>query len=129
MAPLSLLIVLLTVMLMFWTIMRVGRARGRYQIHAPAVSGHPDFERVYRVQMNTLEQVAMFLPTFVIAAQYGDALWANALGASWLLGRAWYVIAYSRAANKRGPAFILGMLAWFGLLLLAFWGVGRLLLA
>jgi hypothetical protein len=39
--------------------MRVGILRGRHNIRAPAASGHPLFERAYRVQLNTLEQLAV----------------------------------------------------------------------
>ena len=35
----------------------VGRARAKYGIHAPATTGHPDFERANRVHINTLENL------------------------------------------------------------------------
>ena len=42
----------------------VGKARGKYSIKAPAVSGNEQFERYYRVHQNTLEQIVIFLPSF-----------------------------------------------------------------
>lgn len=120
------LVILLTVVLLFVTTVLTGRARGKYQIKAPATSGHPVFERAYRIQMNTLEQTLMFLPTLWLAARYGNPTWAGILGLVWLIGRAWYVAAYLRDPAKRGPAFGVGMLAWALLLLLAIYGVGRL---
>lgn len=121
------LVILLTVILLFATIFLTGRARAKYQVKAPATSGHPTFERAYRIQMNTLEQVVMFLPTLWLAARFGNPTWAGILGLVWLVGRAWYMVAYLRDPAKRGPAFGLAMLAWGLLLLLAIYGVVRLL--
>ena len=42
--------------------MAAGRARRRYDIKAPAVTGAPEFERAFRVQQNTLEQLVWFIP-------------------------------------------------------------------
>lgn len=118
------LVTLLTVLLLFATAVTVGRARGRYGIKAPAVTGHPDFERALRVQMNTLEQTVLFLPVLWLAAQpYANPTWAGLLGLLWLIARVWYAIAYTRAADKRHWPFGLGMLAWLALLVLAAWGV------
>lgn len=124
MTHLPALVTLLTVLLLFATQIGVGRARGRHGIKAPAVSGHPDFERALRVQMNTLEQTVMFLPVLWLAAQpYANPTWAGLLGLLWVVARAWYAIAYSRAAEKRHWPFVLGMLAWAALVVLAGWGV------
>ena len=118
------LVTLLTMLLLFATMMAVGRARGRYGIKAPAVAGHPDFERALRVQMNTLEQTVMFLPLLWLAAQpYANPTWAGLIGLVWLVARIWYAIAYSRAAEKRHWPFVLGTVAWLALLLLAGYGV------
>ena len=69
------LVTLLTVLLMFGTATAVGFARGKYGIKAPATSGHPAFERAFRVQMNTLEATMMFLPLLWLAAHYGLGSW------------------------------------------------------
>lgn len=125
MTNLPALVALLTVLLLFGTMILVGRARVRCGIKAPAVSGHPDFERAYRVQMNTLEASVMFLPTLWLASSYGMPLWAGIVGLVWLLGRIWYAVAYSMDAAKRGPGFAVGMLAWAVLLVMAAIGLGR----
>ncbi len=122
------LVALLAVALLFATIVLTGRARGKYGIKAPATSGHPVFERTYRVQMNTLEQTVLFLPTLWLAARFGNPTWAGILGLVWIVGRIGYVIAYRRDAARRGPAFALAMLAWGLLFVLAAYGVIRLLL-
>jgi glutathione S-transferase len=88
--------------------MAVGMARGRYKIPAPAVSGNPDFERYYRVQMNTLEQMMVFLPSLWTFAIFVSATWAAGLGAVFVLGRLLYFMGYAKAAEKRGPGFLIG---------------------
>lgn len=123
------LVTLLAVLLLFGTAFAVGRARGRYGIAAPATSGHPAFERAFRVQMNTLESVALFLPTLWVAAYYGFAGWAGIAGLVWFAGRVWYALAYAREATRRGGGFVLGMAGWAAALLMALTGVGRALLA
>lgn len=122
------LVILLTVILLFAVTFLTGRARDKYKIKAPATSGHPLFERAYRIQMNTLEQAVLFLPTLWLAARFGNPSWAGILGLVWLAGRAWYVVAYRRDPARRGPAFGLAMLAWALLLVLAIYGVIRLFL-
>jgi len=122
------LVTLFAVLLMFGTAFAVGRARGRYKIQAPATSGHPAFERAFRVQMNTLEAALLFLPTLWLAAHYGFAFWAGVAGVVWLAGRTWYALAYLQEAARRGGGFALGMVAWAATLLMALAGLGRAML-
>lgn len=122
---LSSLVVLLTVLLSLSTMFIVGRARSRYGIKAPAVSGHPQFEQAYRVQMNTLESTVMFLPTLWLAAHYGFGLWAGIAGLVWVVGRVWYIAGYLHDPTKRGAGFMLAMLGWAALLVMAIIGVAR----
>ncbi|MFC5526520.1 MAPEG family protein [Rhodanobacter ginsengisoli] len=128
MTHLPALVTLLTVFLLLGTMWAVGHARGKYGIKAPATTGDPAFERAYRVQMNTLEQTVMFLPTLWLAATYGFSGWAGVAGLVWLAGRAWYAVAYLKDASRRGPGFTLSMLGWLALLVMACFGVGRLML-
>ena len=87
--PLTAGVTLLIVLLMFGTAFAVGTGRHRYGIEAPAVSGHPAFERLYRVQMNTLEWAVMTLPCLWICAAYVNDAVAAGLGGVWLeIGRA-----------------------------------------
>jgi uncharacterized membrane protein YecN with MAPEG domain len=80
----------------------VGRARGKFAISAPATTGHPEFERVNRVHVNTLENLIVFVPAVVIFGLYASALWAAVLGAMFVVARALYAYGYYRAAEKRG---------------------------
>jgi glutathione S-transferase len=122
---LSALVTLLTVLLLAGCMFAVGRARVKYAIKAPATSGHPAFERAYRVQMNTLEGAVMFLPTLWLATLYGFGGWAGVAGLVWVAGRIWYALAYVRDPAKREAGFAIGSLAWLVLLLMAAYGVGR----
>ena len=126
--PLPALVVLLTVLLLFGVMFVVGRARMKYGIKAPATSGHPGFERAYRVQMNTLEGTVMFLPTLWLAAHYGFAGWAGIAGLFWIVGRVWYAAGYLQEAARREGGFMLSMLAWAAVLIMAVVGVIRALL-
>jgi uncharacterized membrane protein YecN with MAPEG domain len=79
----------------------VGRARAKYGIAAPAMTGHPGFERVNRVHLNTLENLIIFVPAVWIFGQYTSATWAALLGAVFVIGRAVYAVGYIKAAEKR----------------------------
>ncbi len=95
----------LAVAVYFSTGILVARARAQYGIKAPAMTGNPDFERVFRVQMNTLEWMPMFLPALWLFAIYVSDAIAAAIGLVWILGRILYIVSYSKAAEKRGPGF------------------------
>jgi glutathione S-transferase len=107
----------------------VARARERLNVPAPATTGDPEFERIYRVQMNTLEQLVAFLPALWLFAVFINAAWAALLGTVWIIGRVLYALSYYRAAESRGPGFVTAFGA-FGILWLgALWGAVRALLA
>src|SRR5882724_10998507 len=110
----------LAILFYFFTTIRVGKARSTFGIKAPTISGNPDFERVFRVQMNTLEWMPIFLPSLWLSAIYiSDAL-AAALGLVWIAGRILYMTGYSQAAKKRGRGFGIqagaAILLWLGAL-------------
>jgi len=87
----------------------VAMARGRYGVKAPATVGDERFERYYRVQLNTLELLAAFLPTLWIAAQYWNAAAIAAIGAVYLVGRLLYFRAYVRDPGSREIGFVLSL--------------------
>ena len=76
-------------------------ARTKYGIKAPATTGNPDFERVFRVHYNTLEQLPLFLIPLWFFALLVSGYWAGWLGLLWTLGRVGYMYGYYNAANKR----------------------------
>lgn len=100
----------------------VGRARARYGIKAPATSGHELFERAFRIQMNTLEQLACFLPALLIAAVYWPAAVIAGIGVVYLIGRFLYWRLYLADPAKRALGFVLTVLPTFVLLAAALLG-------
>ncbi|RJF74712.1 MAPEG family protein [Rhodopseudomonas palustris] len=106
---------LLAVMFYFYTTLQVSRARGVYDVKAPATTGNPDFERVFRVQANTLEWMPIFLPSLWLFAYYLSDAFAALLGAVWIIGRIMYLVGYAQAAGKRGAGFAVQMVAAAGL--------------
>jgi glutathione S-transferase len=126
--PLTSLVTLLILVLMFATGVNVARARGRYGIKAPAVTGHEMFERAYRIQMNTLENVSILLPALWLYAGFIGDRGAAAMGLVWLAARVWYALAYQRDPATRTGGFTLAFAAVAGLWLGALWGVAQVLL-
>lgn len=103
----------------------VGRARAKYGVAAPATSGNEMFERYFRVQMNTLELLVMFVPAAWLFAEYVSAPVAAALGALFIVGRGVYFLAYVKDPAKRGPGFGLSVLPTVLLLIGAIYGAAR----
>jgi hypothetical protein len=91
--------------------MAVGYARHKYNFPAPATSGNEMFERYFRGQMNTLEQLVVFLPAVFLFASHVSETWAAGLGAVYLVGRTAYFVGYVRDPKSRGPGFLLTMVA------------------
>ena len=112
----------LVVLQYLYFIVVVGRARGRYGVKAPAVTGHEGFERAYRVQMNTLELMVALLPSMLISARFWPAEWVAGIGAVYLVGRFIYWRAYVGNPSSRGLGFGLSMLPVLVLLLMALAG-------
>ena len=112
---LTALVTLLAIAFYFFTSINVSRSRTATGVKVPAMSGHPDFERAFRIQMNTLEWMPIFLPALWLFAIYiGDVI-AAGIGAVWIIGRIVYFVGYSNAAAKRGPGFAIQFLAAFAL--------------
>lgn len=88
----------------------VGRARIRCNVQAPAITGHPIFERYFRVQQNTLEQLIVFVPSVWLFGLYVSILWAAVLGVVFIAGRALYLTGYVADPKKRSAGFGLSFL-------------------
>ena len=97
--------------------LQVGQARGRYGVKAPATTGHELFERTYRVQQNTAEQLVLFLPSLYLFAVYVSPRIGALLGLAFVVGRALYARGYVTDPEKRGLGFGIGFLATLALLL------------
>ncbi|BAM86624.1 membrane-associated protein in eicosanoid and glutathione metabolism [Bradyrhizobium oligotrophicum S58] len=110
------LVTVLALMLYFYMAVRVSQARGKFGVKAPAITGNADFERIFRVQMNTLEWMPIFLPALWLFAIYVSDAIAALIGLVWIVGRAMYMVSYAQAAAKRGPGFGVQALAASALL-------------
>jgi glutathione S-transferase len=127
--PLVAIVTVLALGQFFWLSIQVGRARTRYGVAAPAVTGNEVFERHFRVQMNTLEQLVLFLPSLWIFASYVSPLWAAALGMVFILGRAIYATSYVRDPKSRALGFALTAIPHLLMMLgIAIWAVRAILL-
>lgn len=123
------IVTLLALLEFLWFGILVGRARGKYGIAAPAISGNEIFERQFRVHMNTLEQLIVFLPALWIFARYMNPVWGAALGVVFVVGRAVYANAYMRNPKSRSLGFALTSLPTLFLLIGAAWGAIRAIVA
>src|SRR5437016_13610239 len=114
------LVTCLAILLYFFTSVQVARARVKFGIKVPAISGDPDFERVFRVQMTTLEWMPIFLPSLWLFAIYISDPVAAAIGLVWIGGRFLYMTGYSEAAAKRSRGFAIqasaAIILWLGAL-------------
>ena len=105
------LLTCLVALFCFVTSARVARARIKYGVKLPAIAGNDDFERVFRVQMNTLEWIPIFLPSLWLFAIYvGDQI-AASIGLIWIIGRIIYMIGYIQSVPRRSPGFFIQALS------------------
>jgi glutathione S-transferase len=107
--PMTSLSTLVVLAIFFWTAYLVGKARQKFGVAAPAVSGHEQFDRRFRVQMNTLEQLILLLPLLWLCALWIGDPYAALGGLVWSIGRVIYALSYIADPKKRGPGFALTM--------------------
>jgi glutathione S-transferase len=101
------IVTLLAVAFYFFLATRVAAARGKFGVKLPATTGHPDFERVFRVHQNTLEWMPTFLVPLWLCAFYLNDIAAAVLGLVWVGGRVFYFAGYSKAVEGRLPGFLI----------------------
>jgi len=116
-------VTILAVLLYFYISTRVPVARRKFGVKLPAISGNPDFERVFRAHMNTLEWMPIFLPLLWLSAIYLNDLAAAAGGLIWIVGRAMYTASYAEAVEKRSHGFLVQAVACVLLLIGAIAGI------
>lgn len=121
------LVTLVAVALYFFLATRVAVARGKFGVELPATTGNPDFERVFRVHMNTLEWMPTFLPLMWLCAIYLSDVTAAALGLVWIVGRVVYFVGYAKSVEGRLPGFFVQSMACILLFLCAGAGIVRYL--
>ena len=118
------IVTILALLLYFVMGLRVAQGRNKYGVVAPAITGNADFERLYRVQANTLEWLPIFLASLWLFALYWDERVAAGLGVVWIIGRFMYMTGYAKEASARGRGFGIQALAAGALL---FGSLGRII--
>lgn len=107
----------ITLIVFFVITLNVGRARVKYKVPVPQTSGDPDFERVFRVQQNTLEQLILFLPSLWLFSLFVNPIWGAGIGGVWIIGRILFAWGYYQEAQKRRLGFAINALSVIVLIL------------
>jgi len=105
------IVTLLALMQFMLFSIQVGAMRGKHGVIAPAITGHPQFERMFRVQQNTMEQLVVFVPALWIYAHLVNPLWGAGIGLFFVIGRFIYRAAYLKDPDSRSNGFTIGVLA------------------
>jgi len=105
------LIVLLALLQYVFFTARVGLARGKYNVNAPACEGDEAWNRLFRIQQNTLEQLIVFVPATYAFAYYLSELWVLLPGLVFIIGRFLYSAEYQKDPKTRTPGMALTLLA------------------
>ncbi len=117
------LVTVLMLMQLMYFMGRVGAARVKHDIKAPAMSGHEDFDRANRVHQNTIEQLVIMLPAMWVCAQFSSANVAAIAGLVFIIGRFVYGAKYVADPESRGIGMGIGFLGILACVLGALWGV------
>jgi len=95
----------MTIIHTVWVVSQVGKARRTYNIQPPAVTGNPNFDRIFRVQQNTVEMLTLFYPSLWICSLFVNGFLGFVLGVAWLVSRYYYALGYYESAEKRLKPF------------------------
>ena len=117
------LIVLLALLQYVWFTARVGLARGKYNVNAPACDGDETWNRLFRIQQNTMEQLIVFIPAVFAFSYYTSELWMMVPGLAFLIGRFLYSAEYQKDPKTRTPGMAITLLSNVVLVLGALFGL------
>jgi len=117
------LIILLALLQFVWFTMRVGLTRGKFNVDAPACNGDEAWERMFRVQQNTMEQLVIMIPATIAFAYYVSDSWALGIGAIFIIGRFLYSAEYLKEPKSRAPGMTVTLLSNVALVLGALIGL------
>ncbi|MDO6721277.1 MAPEG family protein [Psychrosphaera sp. 1_MG-2023] len=125
---LSVLIIMVALLQYSWFTLKVGVSRPKFEVTAPNISGEKTWERLFRVQQNTLEQLIIYIPSLLAFTYYVSAKWAFIPGVIFIIGRQLYAMAYVNDPSKRTIGFALTFFSNMALVLItAGFIVGQLL--
>jgi uncharacterized membrane protein YecN with MAPEG domain len=125
----SIAIILIALMQFIFFTGRTGFSRGKYDVKAPKTSGNEHWERIYRIQQNTMEQLVIFIPSSIIFGMYVSATWVLLPGILFIVGRHIYSRLYLQSPENRGPGMVLSFFSNIALVIGSMIGVGLDLLA
>ncbi len=125
MANYTAIVTLLAIAAYFFFSTRVAVARGKFGVKQPATTGNPDFERVFRAHINTLEWMPIFVVPLWLCAIYLSDIGAAIVGLIWIVGRFVYFFGYSRSVEGRVPGFFIQASACILLFIGAAVGIAR----
>jgi glutathione S-transferase len=111
------IVILIALAMYLGTCIYCARMRAVHRIMAPATTGHPAYERAFRIQQNTLEQLVAFVPAVWLFSMLVNPTIGALVGAVWVIGRVIYWVSYARNPETRGPGFIIAFLALIVLIL------------
>ena len=120
---LTALVILLALVQYIWFTIRVGAAREKYGVEAPRTTGDENWQRIFRVQQNTLEQLIVFIPACYAFAWFLSPLWALILGVVFIVGRFLYSAEYVKEPKTRALGMILTFLPNAALMVGALFGL------
>ena len=122
--PYTDIVTALALLQFIWFGILVAKARDKYGVKAPAVTGNEIFERHFRVQQNTLELLIAFIPGLYLFSHYFNPLWAAGLGVVYLIGRQLYATSYVKDPSSRGAGYGLSAMPTLILILGGLVGAG-----
>ncbi len=117
------LVIMLALAQYCFFVVKTGLSRGKYGIDAPACTGDVNFERMFRVQQNTMEQLIIFIPALLAFSHFTSPVWGPCLGLIFIVGRFVYFRGYLNDPAKRGPGMLMTFIPSCLLILGAFVGV------
>lgn len=104
------LVAMLALLQLIYFSFNVGGARGKHDVAAPATAGPEEFNRIYRVHQNTLEQIVALIPGLFVFATYVHELGAAGLGVVYIVGRFVYASAYVKDPASRSTGMLMSFI-------------------
>ena len=124
----SIAIILIALLQFIFFTGRAGLSRGKYDVKAPKTVGNERWERIHRIQQNTMEQLVIFIPGMIIFSLYVSATWVLLPGILFVIGRHLYSRLYLQSPENRGPGMVLSFFSNIALVVGGLIGVGLNLL-
>lgn len=127
--PLTGLVTLFCLAVLFWVTAMVGRARGKHGVKVPEMTGPEPFVYAVRVHLNTIEGLILFLPALWLFALTVSDFYAAIAGVFYPIGRIIYALGYYKEPSKREVGFGIGLISTLVCLVGAGYGLIAVLIA